>query len=101
MSSLLNWRVLGVAAFGLDALGLASGVSLLIGYLTPFGSLIACIVIVCSELPCCRTVNRQLIHTNLETALAACIASALVCLGPGAFSVDARLFGRREIDIPD
>jgi uncharacterized membrane protein YphA (DoxX/SURF4 family) len=101
MSSLLNWRVLGLAAFGLDALGLASGVSLLIGYLTPFGSLIACIVIVCSDLPCCCTAIRHLFDTNLESALAACIACALVCLGPGAFSVDARLFGRREIEIPN
>jgi hypothetical protein len=25
---------------------------------------------------------------------------AIACLGPGAFSVDARLFGRREILIP-
>jgi len=25
---------------------------------------------------------------------------ALVCLGPGAFSLDARLFGRRELIIP-
>jgi hypothetical protein len=29
------------------------------------------------------------------------ISIALVCLGPGAFSLDARLFGRREIIIPD
>jgi hypothetical protein len=101
MSSLLNWHALGLAALGLDALGLASGVSLLIGYLTPFGSVIACIVIICCGLPCCRTVYRQFFDTNLETALAACIAGALVCLGPGAFSVDARLFGRREIDILD
>jgi hypothetical protein len=101
MSSLVNWRCLGISALGLDALGLASGVSLFIGYLTPFGGAIACIVIVCSDLPCCRNVARHFFDTKLETALAACIASALVCLGPGAFSIDARLFGRREIDIPD
>ena len=28
-----------------------------------------------------------------------CISAAIVLLGPGAFSVDARLFGRREIVI--
>ena len=28
------------------------------------------------------------------------MAAAIVFLGPGAFSVDARLFGRREIIIP-
>jgi hypothetical protein len=28
------------------------------------------------------------------------LAAAVLCLGPGAFSVDARLFGRREVIIP-
>jgi len=32
--------------------------------------------------------------------LAMVIAIGLICLGPGAFSLDARLFGRREITIP-
>jgi uncharacterized membrane protein YphA (DoxX/SURF4 family) len=39
---------------------------------------------------------RSLLAIVLEMA----IAIALICLGPGAFSVDARLFGRREIIIP-
>jgi uncharacterized membrane protein YphA (DoxX/SURF4 family) len=41
-----------------------------------------------------------LFETPITTMLAAVVATALVCLGPGAFSVDARLFGRREIIIP-
>ena len=35
-------------------------------------------------------------HLNL-----AIVSVALVLLGPGALSLDARLFGRREIIIPD
>jgi hypothetical protein len=31
----------------------------------------------------------------------AAISATLVLLGPGAFSLDARLFGRREIIIPE
>jgi uncharacterized membrane protein YphA (DoxX/SURF4 family) len=41
-----------------------------------------------------------LFETPMTTTLAVIIAVALVCLGPGAFSADARLFGRREIIIP-
>jgi hypothetical protein len=42
---------------------------------------------------------------NHVSALAAfnlaAISAALVLLGPGSFSLDARLFGRREIIIPE
>ena len=41
-------------------------------------------------------------HISALAALnLAAISAALVLLGPGAFSVDARLFGRREIIIPE
>jgi hypothetical protein len=41
-------------------------------------------------------------HTSALAAFnLAAISGALVLLGPGAFSLDARLFGRREIIIPE
>ena len=41
-------------------------------------------------------------HIGALTAFnLAAISAALVLLGPGAFSLDARLFGRREIIIPE
>jgi len=41
-------------------------------------------------------------HISASTAfILAAISAALVLLGPGAFSLDARLFGRREIIIPE
>jgi len=40
------------------------------------------------------------ISTLAAFSLAA-MSAALVLLGPGAFSLDARLFGRREIIIPE
>ena len=41
-------------------------------------------------------------HISTLTAFnLAAISAALVLLGPGAFSLDARLFGRREIVIPE
>jgi putative oxidoreductase len=41
-------------------------------------------------------------HTPLGThALLAVIGAGLILLGPGAWSVDAALFGRRQIDLDD
>jgi hypothetical protein len=41
-------------------------------------------------------------HIGALTAFnLAAISAALALLGPGAFSLDARLFGRREIIIPE
>jgi hypothetical protein len=42
----------------------------------------------------------SLFDARLSAILAAIMAAAIVFLGPGAFSLDARLFGRREIIIP-
>jgi uncharacterized membrane protein YphA (DoxX/SURF4 family) len=41
-----------------------------------------------------------LFESSMTATLAVVIAAALICLGPGAFSLDARLFGRREVIIP-
>jgi uncharacterized membrane protein YphA (DoxX/SURF4 family) len=39
-------------------------------------------------------------ETKMMTILIGVVALAVVLLGPGALSIDARLFGRREIIIP-
>ncbi|PYV41492.1 MAG: hypothetical protein DMG06_16945 [Acidobacteria bacterium] len=88
----------GVAVVGL--LAVASGVFLLIGFLTP----VACVLvglgsagIALSWLPV-PTLN--FFDARLTTCIVVAIAIALIFLGPGAFSLDCRLFGRREIVIP-
>lgn len=42
----------------------------------------------------------RLLESALSAALISIIAVAVICLGPGAFSLDSRFFGRREIIIP-
>ena len=43
---------------------------------------------------------QNLFDTRLPTLFAVIMSAAIVLLGPGAVSLDARLFGRREIIIP-
>ncbi len=95
-----DWRHLGLVTGTIGLLAVASGVALLIGYLTPVTGALAGLTTVSSALSWFPTPNSNLFETGLATALATVIAVAIVCLGPGAFSLDARLFGRREIVIP-
>jgi uncharacterized membrane protein YphA (DoxX/SURF4 family) len=75
--------------------------SILMGFLTPIccgltaigNVIIALVPLLSSQTP---AVASSIAHLNL-----AVISLALALLGPGAFSLDARLFGRREIIIPD
>jgi uncharacterized membrane protein YphA (DoxX/SURF4 family) len=76
------------------------GLLLLIGLLTRFvaiAALLATLGSISSLLPITRVGP---LVTPTAAALAAVIAVAVTCLGPGALSIDARLFGRREIIIP-
>jgi uncharacterized membrane protein YphA (DoxX/SURF4 family) len=74
--------------------------ALLIGFLTPLASAAATIgylVTGVSRLLASGTPRDSYAFTALNLAV---MSLALVLLGPGAFSLDARLFGRREIIIP-
>ena len=77
-----------------------SGVCLLIGFLTPILSLLACLEnlgIAFSWFPL------QLLspfESKLALVPVIAISAAIALLGPGAFSLDARLFGWKEIVIP-
>jgi uncharacterized membrane protein YphA (DoxX/SURF4 family) len=84
----------------IGSLAILGGVSILIGFLTPVvASLVGLVVIGigCSWFP---PVARNLFDAALPTVLLVTIAAAVVFLGPGALSIDARLFGRRQIIIP-
>ncbi len=79
---------------------MAAGAALLAGFLTPIAAIIAgpgAAGVCLSLLPVC---TRNMFDSSLPILLAATILVAILLLGPGAFSVDARLFGRREIIIP-
>ena len=81
-------------------LAVASGVSLLLGLLTPLSSFLvggihAGIALLWLSAPVTHP-----FADRLSSAFIAIMAATIILLGPGALSLDARLFGRREIIIP-
>ena len=79
---------------------IASGAALIGGFLTPLAGFLVslCVLgIAVSWFPAPPTGlhNARLLAPGTITT-----AVALALLGPGAFSIDGRLFGRREIVIP-
>jgi uncharacterized membrane protein YphA (DoxX/SURF4 family) len=90
--SLAGWAV-GSASI------IAAGL-LLIGLLTPLAAsfvVLGALGIWLSLLPACTP---TLFDSSPAAVFGLTILWAIVTLGPGAFSVDARLFGRREIIFP-
>ena len=81
-----------VAGWVIVALLLASGVCLLLGFITP----IAVALIGLTSLGLAFSTAPYSIQ-DIEIAV---LAVVVALLGPGAFSIDARMFGRREILIP-
>jgi len=88
--------VLSVAS----ALLLLSGVCLLIGFLTPILSLLACLECLGIAFSWFPTQMMNSFDSKLALVPIIAISLAIALLGPGAFSLDARLFGWKEIVIP-
>ena len=83
-----------------SALCLASGISLVLGLLTP----IACSLIVLGSFGLAFSwlppPGQFVISGSLATINMIVMAMAVAVLGPGAYSLDSRMFGRHEIVIP-
>src|SRR5215470_16858943 len=70
------------------------GLCLAIGFLTPYVSSVVCVY---------ALVNLFRASAHLDVLLLASLllnSVALALLGPGAYSIDARLFGRRVVVVP-
>jgi len=91
---------LGLPVFCVAVLAVVVGALLLLGCLTRSAALVAVMLTVGCMSAWFPAPKLGLFETRITSALAVVIAAAVVCLGPGAFSVDARLFGRREVIIP-
>ena len=76
---------------------LLAGASLLAGFMTPLGAALAILEIATVSL---HPSHAAIPQSGLLQKLLMVLAAAIVLLGPGVFSIDARLFGLREIIIP-
>jgi uncharacterized membrane protein YphA (DoxX/SURF4 family) len=84
----------------LGLLGLAAGGSLVAGFLTPIAGVVVGLAALGAGFSVLPAPAANLLDAKLSLIFAGIMTAAIVFLGPGAFSVDARLFGRREIIIP-
>lgn len=81
----------------LQVTGMGAGILLLIGLWTPVAGALAAIVQVSIAF------LRYSSHSGDPwiPVVQAVLSAALAMLGPGAWSIDARLFGRKHIDFPE
>ena len=89
---------LSTGAIGL--LAITSGISLFLGFLTKAACVLAALAIIAIALPWLPAPTLSLFSGKLSLIFVGIMMAAIILLGPGAFSLDARLFGRREIIIP-
>lgn len=79
---------------------LAAGILLFVGFLTPIASAIAGVGVLAAALSLLPACGTALFGSKEAVLFALTMLASVVVLGPGAVSVDARMFGRREIIIP-
>ena len=78
----------------------SSGAALAVGFLTPWGGLFVGLSFLGIALSWFPTPSWGLHDVRLIALGMIITATVIALLGPGAFSLDGRLFGRREIIIP-
>jgi len=76
------------------------GVLVLIGLLTAVAAFLAALGTAAVSLSWLPSATANAFEPGLTPLLVVLVATAIAFLGPGAFSLDAALFGRREIVIP-
>jgi uncharacterized membrane protein YphA (DoxX/SURF4 family) len=78
-------------------LSIGAGASLLAGFMTPIAAALVALEVVAGWI---SVIPPTIFHSKPLVAFLLAVAVSVVVVGPGEFSVDARLFGLREIIIP-
>jgi uncharacterized membrane protein YphA (DoxX/SURF4 family) len=90
-----------ISSWAVGSLAIAVGAAIFVGFLTPAASAAATVGYLHTGVSSFLMTEANHHISTLGAFNLAAISAALVLLGPGAFSLDARLFGRREIIIPE
>jgi uncharacterized membrane protein YphA (DoxX/SURF4 family) len=89
-----------LGAWTVSSLAVLAGALLVLGLLTPLVAAVIGLGALASGLELLPVCTPVIFDSRLSIALGAAMLVAIAVLGPGALSIDARMFGRREIIIP-
>ena len=81
------------------ALMIITSLALMIGLMTPIATVLLCLGGMVVTIDSGLTGYLPLFESGIARLEFIVMSAALICLGPGAFSLDARLYGRREIEL--
>jgi hypothetical protein len=81
------------------ALVIITSLALIIGFMTPIATVLLCLGGILVTIDSGIAGYLPLFESWIARLEFIVMAAALICLGPGAFSLDARLYGRREIEV--
>ena len=81
------------------AFAIIASLALIIGLLTPIAAALLCLGGLAATIDLSIVGYIPLFESSIARIEFIVMSAALICLGPGAFSLDARLYGRREIDV--
>jgi uncharacterized membrane protein YphA (DoxX/SURF4 family) len=77
-----------------------AGILLLAGFFTPIGAALTGLNAAAQWISILPPLQGEFLQSRVLAALLTALSAAIILVGPGAFSIDARLFGLREIIIP-
>jgi uncharacterized membrane protein YphA (DoxX/SURF4 family) len=81
------------------ALAIITSLALIIGLMTPIATALLCLGGLAATIDSGIAGYMPLFESWIARFEFIVMSAALICLGPGAFSLDARLYGRREIEV--
>jgi len=96
----IAWQEASGLALILATLSLMCGLLLLFGLFNWLACSLGALISLAAALALIRVPVFNVLSATVSAVFTAIIAVALWCLGPGAYSFDARRHGRREIIIP-